>query len=77
MDDINDEELMHTNKLADDILAVVMNAENVAPESAISALAHVASLIALELQMPEQAFAFCITHAYQSVLEAEKDKEVH
>jgi hypothetical protein len=73
----NDDEITRTSKLADDILDVVMNAENVAPEAAISALAHVASLIALELKMPEQAFAFCVTHAYQSVLEAEQDKEVH
>ena len=77
MDDITDEEIMHTNKLADDILSVVMESENVPPEAVISALAHVASLIALELKMPEQAFAFCVTHAYQSVLEAEQDKEVH
>jgi hypothetical protein len=73
----NDDEITRTSKLADGILDVVMNAENVAPEAAISALAHVASLIALELKMPEQAFAFCVTHAYQSVLEAEQDKEVH
>jgi hypothetical protein len=73
----NDDEITRTSKLADDILDVVMNAENVAPEAVISALAHVASLIALELKMPEQAFAFCVTHAYQSVLEAEQDKEVH
>ena len=73
----NDDEITRTSKLADDILDVVMNAENVAPEAAISALAHVASLIALELKMPEQAFAFCVTHAYQYVLEAEQDKEVH
>jgi hypothetical protein len=77
MDDITDEEIMGTNKLADDILAVVMESENVPPAAVISALAHVASLIALELKMPEQAFAFCMTHAYQSVLEAEQDKEVH
>lgn len=73
----NDDEITRTSKLADGILDIVMNAENVAPEAAISALAHVASLIALELKMPEQAFAFCVTHAYQSVLEAEQDKEVH
>jgi len=77
MDDINDEEVMLTNKLADDILAVVMESENVPPEAVISALAHVASLIAIELNMPEKAFTFCVTHAYQSVLEAEEDKEVH
>ena len=75
--DINDDEIKHTSKLADDVLAVVMNAENVAPEAAISALSHVASLIALELKMPEQVFAYCMTHSYRAVLEAEQDKEVH
>ena len=75
--DINDDEIKHTSKLADDILAVVMNAENVAPEAAISALSHVASLIALELKMPEPVFAYCMTHSYRAVLAAEQNKEVH
>ena len=75
--DINHDEIKRTSKLADDILAVVMNAENVAPEAAISALSHVASLIALELKMPEPVFAYCITHSYRAVLATEKTKEVH
>jgi hypothetical protein len=54
-----------------------MNVENVAPEAAISALAHVASIIAMELKMPEQVFAYCMKQCYQAVLEAEKGREVH
>lgn len=75
--DIKDDEIKHTSKLADDILAVVMNAKNVAPEAAISALAHVASIIAMELKMPEQVFAYCMKQCYQAVLEADKGREVH
>lgn len=73
----NDDDIQQTSKLADDILAVVMEAENVSPEAAISALSHVASLIAMELKMPEPVFVYCITHSYRAVLEAEDGKEVH
>jgi len=72
-----DQKIAQVSKLADDILAVVMNAEVIAPEEAISALAHVASIIAMELKMPEQVFAYCMKQCYQAVLEAEDGKEVH
>ena len=75
--DPSHQEIEYTSKLADDILAVVMNAEMVSPEAAISALSHVASLIALELKMPEPVFAYCMTHSYRAVLAAEQNKEVH
>ena len=75
--DISDDEIKRTSKLADDVLAVVMNAENVAPEAAISALAHVASIIAMELKMPEPIFASCMIQCYQAVLEADTGREVH
>jgi phosphohistidine swiveling domain-containing protein len=72
-----DQKIAQVSKLADDILAVVMNAEGIVPEEAISALAHVASIIAMELKMPEQVFAYCMKQCYQAVLEAEDGKEVH
>lgn len=72
-----DQKIAQVSKLADDILAVVMNAEVVAPEEAIAALAHVASIIAMELKMPEQVFAYCMKQCYQAVLETEEGKEVH
>lgn len=70
-------EMERVNKLADDILEVVMNVEDVPPEAVISALSHVAALIARELKMPEQAFAYCVVHAFRTVAQAEEDKEVH
>ena len=75
--DISDDEIKRTSKLADDVLAVVMNAESVAPEAAISALAHVASIIAMELKMPEPIFVCCMIQCYQAVLEADEGREVH
>jgi hypothetical protein len=54
-----------------------MNAEMEHPEIAITALGHVASMIALELKMPEGAFLFCMGHSYQTVVQMDKDTEVH
>jgi len=75
--DINNKEIENASKLADDILAVVMESENVPPEAVISALAHVASLVASELKMPEQVFAYCMTQSYRAILATKQDKEVH
>jgi len=72
-----DKNIMRVSKLADDILAVVMNAKMIAPEEAISALAHVASIIAMELKMPEPLFVYCMKQCYQAVLEEDEGKEVH
>ena len=75
--DINHKEIERASKLADDILATVMNAEMDFPEGAFSALAHVASLIALELKMPEKEFAYCMTHSYRAALTTGKFKGIH
>ena len=72
-----DQKIAQVSKLADDILAVVMNADVIAPEEAISALAHVASIIAMELKMPEPVFAYCMKQCYRAVLEADEGREVH
>jgi hypothetical protein len=77
MDDITDKEIDQINSLADKLMAVVMNAEMEHPEIAITALGHVASMIALELKMPEGAFLFCMGHSYQTVVQMDKDTEVH
>jgi hypothetical protein len=77
MDEVSDKEIDQINTLADKLLAVVMNAEMETPEIAIAALGHVASMIALELKMPEPAFLFCMGHSYQTVVQLDKDTEVH
>ena len=77
MDEVSDKEIDQINALADKLLAVVMNAEMEHPEIAITALGHVASMIALELKFPEQAFVFCMAHSYQTVVQLDKDTEVH
>jgi hypothetical protein len=77
MDEITDKEIDQINILADKLLAVVMNAEMESPEIAITALGHVAAMISLELKMPEPAFLFCMGHSYQTVIQLDKDTEVH
>jgi hypothetical protein len=77
MDEVSDKEIDQINALADKLLAVVMNAEMETPEIAVTALGHVASMIALELKMPEPAFLFCMGHSYQTVVQMDKDTEVH
>ena len=75
--DINRKEIERASKLADDILTTVMNAEMDFPEGAFSALAHVASLIALELKMPEKEFAYCMTQSYRAASTTGKFEGIH
>lgn len=77
MDEVTDKEIDQINALADKLLNVVMNAEMENPEIAVTALGHVASMIALELKFPEEAFLFCMSHSYQTVVQLDKDTEVH
>lgn len=77
MDEITDKEIDQINALADKVLDIVMNAEMETPEVAVAALGHVAAMIALELKMPEPAFLFCMGHSYQTVVQMDKDIEVH
>ena len=77
MDEVSDKEMAQINALADKLLAVVMNAEMEHPEIAVTALGHVAAMIALELKLPEEAFLFCMGHSYQTVVQMDKDTEVH
>lgn len=77
MEDLSEKELTQISVLSDKILEVVMNAEMESPQFAIAALSHVAGLIASEMKMPEQVFLICMVGAYQAILEAEKNQEVH
>ena len=77
MDDITDKEIDQINSLADKLLDVVMNAEMETPEIAVTALGNVTSIIALELKFPEEAFLSCMRHSYQTVVQLDKDTEVH
>ena len=77
MDDIEDKEIDQINSLADKLMDVVMNAEMETPEIAMTALGHVASMIAIEMQLPEKAFLFCMEHSYQTAVQLDKDTEVH
>lgn len=77
MDEVSDKEIEQINSLADKLMAVVMNAEMETPEIAVTALGHVAAMIALELKFPEEAFLFCMGHSYQTVVQMDKDTEVH
>jgi hypothetical protein len=77
MEEVSDKEIDQINSLADKLLEVVMNTEMEHPEIAITALGHVSSMIALELGMPEPAFLFCMGHSYQTVVQMDKDTEVH
>jgi hypothetical protein len=47
------------------------------PQFAIAALSHVAGVIAKEMKMPENVFLICMISAYQAILQAGEDPEVH
>jgi hypothetical protein len=77
MDEITEKEMEHINALADNLLALVMNADMESPEVAIAALGHVAAMISVEMEMPEEGFLMCMMNSYQTILQADKDNEVH
>ena len=72
-----DKDIETINALADKLLAVVMNAEMDDPSAAIAALGHIAAMISIEMSMPEQAFLMCMASSYQTILQANRDNEVH
>lgn len=77
MDEITEKEIEHINALANKLLAVVMNEDMENPEVAIAALGHVAAMIGIELKMPEEGFLMCMMASYQTIVQADKDNEVH
>jgi hypothetical protein len=77
MDEVTDKEINQVNKLADKLLEVVMNTEMESPAIAVTALGHVASMIAYEVQFSEQAFMYCMLDCFRTVVELEKRTEVH
>ena len=77
MDEVTQKEIDQINALVDKLLDVVMNAEMETPEIAVTALGNVTSIIALELKFSEEAFLSCMSHSYQTVVQLDKDTEVH
>jgi len=77
MEELTEKELGQIKNLSDKILNVVMNTEMENPQFAIAALSHVAGVIAKEMQMPENVFLICMISAYQAILQAGEDPEVH
>jgi hypothetical protein len=75
MDKDKDTEVI--NALADKLLAVVMNTDMEDPTAAIVALGHIAAMISIEMKMPENGFLMCMASSYRTILQANKDKEVH
>ena len=74
---ISEKMIERIEALADKLLEITMNTEDISPDAAISALAHVASMIAIEIEMPEEAFKYCMVESYRVMAEAENNKEVH
>ena len=77
MDEVTDKEINQVNKLADKLLEVVMNTEMESPAIAVTALGHVASMVANEMGFTEQAFMYCLLDCFRTVLELDKKTEVH
>lgn len=75
MDDEKD--ILQINALADKILDVVMNTEMDGPPAAIAALGHVAAMISIEMGLQEQGFMYCMKHSYETIVQANNEKEVH
>jgi hypothetical protein len=77
MDELTEKQMAQIGTLSDKILNVVMNTEMENPQFAIAALSHVAGVIAKEMKMPENVFLICMISAYQAILQAGEDPEVH
>jgi len=77
MEEITEQDMDQINALSDKILSIVMNTEMENPQIAVAALSHVTSVIAYEINMPENVFFIIMLNAYQALLKADKVKEVH
>jgi hypothetical protein len=77
MDEVTDKEMHQVNRLADKLLEVVMNTEMESAAVAVTALGHVASMIANEIGFSEQAFLYCMLDSFRTVIELDKKTEVH
>jgi len=77
MDELTEKQMAQIGTLSDKILNVVMNTEMDNPQFAIAALSHVAGVIAKEMNMSENVFLICMVSAYQAILQAGEDPEVH
>jgi hypothetical protein len=77
MKEPTEQDMDQINALSDKVLALVMNTEMENPHIAIAALSHVTGVIAYEMKMPENVFLICMIGAYQALLQADKDTEVH
>jgi len=74
---VTDKEVQNINNLADKILEVVMNTELESAEAALAALLHVATTLAMTLQMSEQEFVICSLECFQTAKQSSQEHEVH
>jgi hypothetical protein len=74
---IEEKELNKVNNLADKLLEVVMNTELESAESGLAALLHVATTLAVVMNLSEQEFVSCAFECFKSGKAASQDHEVH
>lgn len=74
---ISEKEAKQVSDLADKVLEVVMNTELESAETALAALLHVATTLALTLQMSEQEFVICSLECFQDCKQSSQEHEVH
>jgi hypothetical protein len=74
---VTEKEVQQISKLADKLLEVVINTELDSAESALAALLHVATTLALALQFSEPEFVACSLKCFEAGKAASKDHEVH
>lgn len=77
MEKIADKEMQQINNLADRLLEVVMNTELESAEAALAALLHVATTLAVTMQMSEHEFVACAFECFQAGKQATQEHEVH
>jgi hypothetical protein len=74
---VKDNEIQRVSELADKILEVVMNTELDSAESGLAALLHVATTLAVVMQMSDSEFVHCALECFQAGKAASQDHEVH
>jgi hypothetical protein len=74
---ISEKETQQVSDLSDKLLEVVMNTELESAEAALAAILHVATTLALVLQMSEQEFVACSLECFKDCKEVTQEHEVH
>jgi ABC-type tungstate transport system substrate-binding protein len=74
---VSDNEIKQISDLSDKLLEVVMNTELESAEAGLAALLHVATTLAVVMQMSESEFAACALECFQTGKQATQEHEVH